>query len=122
MYRPNDILSLITATPFWLSILALVKIYYSNGLHVDWLMIVPITFFDETIFRYLFFLIFPRTVMYCFLSATLYASYGYSFVPKMISLIVYGSLGFMFALSSRKYSLFTLFFFRLIINVSVFSR
>ena len=97
MYCPNDILSLLTVTPFGLTILALAKIYYSNSLNTNWLLIVPITFFDETIFRYLFFLIFPRTVMYCFFSAVLYALYGYSFVPKTSSILVYGILGFMFA-------------------------
>lgn len=75
-----------------------------------------LTIFDEIVFRYLFFLIFSREVKYCLLSGYLYGLYAFTVSRTLFGVLIYTVMGFFYAMSSRKFSVFELIILRYILN------
>lgn len=111
----NIVIAYLTLIPSGLAVLAFWKsknvFFHSSMLYL--------TIFDEFLFRYMYFLYFPRTLENCIGSALLYSAYGYAIIPNLLSILNYFTLGFLFALASRRYSLIELCLFRYPINMYV---
>lgn len=67
-----------------------------------------LTIFEEVVFRYLFFLYFSREVKYCLLSGYFYGIYAFLFSRTLFASLIYTIIGFFYAMSTRKFSVFEL--------------
>lgn len=79
--------------------------------------ILLVTIVDETAFRYVYFKIVSKTTLFISLNGFLYGLYGYFWIRNSLSFTVYFFLGLIFSFASKRYSIFSLFLMRYVINL-----